>query len=168
MPTTPDDPRDADTEVPRIAEMVAATSAPFKLGNDATHIKLAIQPPRSPALSGINNIPSRVFLKFENITSAKMAPSYNVFLNLPPGADPREHPESQVGVLAMFGLKESSKPSRKHPGNGLSYSVTVTGVFLRLLAMPDWDRKNLLVSFVPETWDDAINVQVGQVSLYYE
>jgi hypothetical protein len=165
-PQNPDDPHDAGIQ--RIPEMVGATSAPFALGKDATHISLAIHPPTGPAFLGVDKVPRRVFLKFENITSDEMAPPYNVFLNLPPGDDPAKHPELHVGVLAMFGLVELSSPSRDHPGDGLTYSVTVTSEFLRLPAMPGWDSNNLRITFVPKPWDDEVDVRVGRVSLYFE
>ena len=167
-PSNLDDPRNSDAENQRIPEMVGATSAPFELGREVTHISFAIHPPKSPAILSADPLSWRVLLEFENITSDKMAPSFNVYLNMPPGADPQKHPDLYAGGLAMFGVAEMSRPSKKHPGDGLTYTLPITDLFRRLPMMAGWDVGNLRVSFVPNPWNDAISVEVGRVSLYFE
>lgn len=167
-PPNPNDPKTSGPQLQPIPEMVGATSAPLYLVETTTHVSLAIHVPTGPALLRADLMPRRVFLNIENITSKVEAPSYEVYLNLPPGAEPEKHPDLRVGSLAMFGLLESSRSSEQHPGNGLTYTLEVTNLFLRLAATQGWDAKNLRVSFVPEPWPGAANVQVGRVSLYFE
>ena len=154
--------------VSRIPDIVGATSAPFYLGKEATNISFAIHPPTGPALLRADLTPRRVFLNLENVTSDKMAPSYNVYLNMPPGNVPEKHPDLHVGGFPMFGLVESSRSGPNHTGDGLSFKREVTEVYTRLTASRDWDAKNLRVTFVPKRWDDEVKVQVGRVSLYFE
>jgi hypothetical protein len=160
---TPEDPN-----APRIAEMVAATSAPFYLTETTTTTTLAIHAPTGPALLGPGGMPRRVFLKVENITSETEVPTYEVYLNLPPGAGPELNRDRRAGNLPMFGLIESSRASETSSGSGLTYSFDVTPVVLRLIAARDWDGKALRVSFVPERWPGKARVQVGRLSLYFE
>jgi len=154
--------------VPRLPEMVGATSAPIELGKATAHIGFAIGAPSGPTRLLGDALLRRVFLNIENITSDAMAPSYNVYLNVPQGDDPQKHPDLRVGNLALFGLVESSRSDEEHPGNGLSFKMEVTAVYLRLVATSDWDTKNVRVSFVPRPWDDEVNVRVGRISLYFE
>jgi tyrosinase len=148
--------------------MVGATSAPVQLGKETTSTSFAIQPPTGPALLRADGRPRRVFLDIQNITSDQMAPSYDVYLNVPQGDRPETHPELHVGGMAMFGLVESSMGNRQHPDNGLTYRFEVTSVCAILAASGDWDPQNLRVSFVPTRWNDPVDVRVGRVSLYYE
>ena len=155
-------------KVPPVPEMVGATSAPFYLGKFPTYISLPVHAPTGPALLHADPKLRRVYLSIENITSNERAPSYVVYLNLPPGDEPGKRPDLRAGVLAMFGLEESSRADGEHPGNGLTYSLDVTELFARLAAARDWDARSLRVHFVPRPWDGAVKVQIGRVSLYFE
>jgi tyrosinase len=168
IPPNPKDPEKSGPKVPPVPEMVGATGAPFYLSEAITHITIEMHMPTGPALLRADKTPRRIFLNIENITSAIDAPSYEVYLNLPQGAEPQKHQGLHVGILALFGVIESSRPDGKHPGNGLTYNLEVTGLFHRLAAAKDWDAKNLRVSFVPEPWPIPAKVKVGRVSLYFQ
>jgi tyrosinase len=148
-------------------EMVGATEAPFTLVKEIRNVSLAIHQPTGPARLSMGQARLRVYLRVENLRSDTMAPSYTVYLNVPPDQEPERHPELRAGVLSMFGLLESSRENRKHPGNGLTYNLNITEVWTRLVAMKAWDPNSLRVTFLPDAWDDPVNVQVGRVSLYY-
>jgi tyrosinase len=148
--------------------MVGATSDPFYLGKDAKRISFEIHQPTGPALLHPNTLPRRVFLNVENLTSDTPAPLFDVYLNVPPGDHPEKRDDLYVGSLALFGLVQASRVRRNHPDNGLTVNLDVTETFHRLAAAPDWDAKTLHVSFIPRRWDDALNVRVGRVSLYFE
>jgi hypothetical protein len=162
----PMDPDQSGPKTPPIPEMVGATSDPFYLTEAKSQISIPMHLPTGPARLR-DKAQRRVFLDIENITSDARAPSYGVYLNLPPDEEPEKHPELYAGGLAMFGLVESSRPDEQHPENGLSYKLDVTEVFHRLSAGRDWDSKNLRVTFVPGRWDGPIKVQVGRVSVYF-
>jgi hypothetical protein len=162
MPTQP------TPEIPPIPEMVGATNAAFHLGSGQTRTSLAIHAPTGPALLGMRRMPRRVFLKIENMKSETPAPSYDVYLNLPPDDEPEKHPELFAGRLPMFGLVETSESDERHPGNGLYSKLDVTHLYALLAASQNWDTKNLHVTFVSRRPDVAVDIQVGRVSLYFD
>lgn len=163
----PTDPRDPRKSSPPIPEMVGATSAPSYIGPGVTQISLPMHPPTGPAL--LRDVKQRVVtLQIENVTSAKLAPSFKIYLNAPPGDDPEGHPELFAGNLTTFGLVESSDPRGEHGGAGKTFKLNVTSVFGLLTAKKDWDSQNLRLTFVPGYWDAPVpTIKIGRVSLYF-
>ena len=154
--------------VTRVQEMVGATAEPFSLGKGPTTVSFKLHKPTGPAILRDDGTPRRVILRVENITSSIPAPSFEVYLNLPEGADPSTHPELLAGTMSTFGLMESSKANEQHPGNGLTYVQEITPVFLRLALMRNWDGATLRVTFVPILWDYALDVKVARISIMME
>ena len=70
---------------------------------------------------------SRLYLAFEGVKGDLPSGMLDVFVDLPEGADPEAHAEKQVGSVALFGLNVASKPDGPHGGNGLSYTLDITG-----------------------------------------
>lgn len=154
---------------PPVPETVGATSGPFELGKGVSTTSFEIHAPSGPGLLRPDMQPKRVLLRLENVRSTIQAPSFDVYLNVPPGADPENHPELRAFTMSTFGLAESSRPKGNHPGDGLNIVREVTDLYARLSAAKDWDAKNLRVSFVAEPWDDhPVKVTVGRVSLVIE
>lgn len=151
-----------------IPEMIGATSSAFTLNQKVTERPIKLQPPTGPALLKATGKPRRVFLHIEGITSKERAAPYDAYLNLPPGAEPLQHPELRAGRLSMFGLVEASHARRKHPNNGLHYVLEITDLYHRLALEPDWNSKNLRVSLVPTTDGGPLGVKVGRLSLYVQ
>jgi tyrosinase len=153
---------------PSIPEMVGATSAPFDIGPGTTEISLAIHPPTGPARLPADSLQREVTLQIENVTGDENAPSFSVYLNVPPGDAPVQHPELSAGGLGLFGLVESSGPSSAHGANGLTFKLDVTALVGFLIVSKNWDPQNLRVSFVPGYWDAPVpKVKVGRVGLYF-
>lgn len=92
---------------------------------------------------------SRVFLRIEGITGTAAAPVYDVYLNVPPGEAPTEHPELRAGSLSTFGMIEASESSELHDGSGLTAVFDVTRVRDALEEQGRWDPSRLQVSFSP-------------------
>jgi tyrosinase len=100
-----------------------------------------------------------------------------VYLNLPAGEDPDQHPDRYAGLLPMFGVREASQVARRHPGSGLRYPLDVTDVVRTLETQDDWDPNDLRVTFVPDDAPEAADqalaaaaaapIVVGRVSVYY-
>jgi tyrosinase len=152
---------------PLIAEMVGATSASFYIGPGTTQVSLEVHSPTGPARAPEERKQRAVILQVENVTGARRAPPFEVYLNVPAGDAPEQHPELRAGSLGLFGLVESSDPDAGHGGNGMSFTLDVTVLFGRLTARTDWDSRNLRVSFVATEWDAPVpKVRVGRVSLY--
>jgi tyrosinase len=149
--------------------MVAATSEPFYLGSHPVEITLAIHAPTGPAASHEALTQMEVHLYIENVTCSKDAPPFRVYLNVPRGDTPEQHPELLVGNLGMFGLRKASDPQGKRGGNGLSFTVDLTDAVPHLIASKNWDQQNLRVTFSPGYWEGQVpQVKVGRVSLYFK
>ena len=164
----PTDPQNPPKSRPAIPETVGATSAPFELGKHVTTISFEIHAPTGPALVRPDGQPKRVLLRIENLKSTSVAPTFDVYLNLPSGEIPEKRPDLFAFTMSTFGLLESSQTREHHPGNGLNFVQDVTQLFMRLPATTHWDGKILHVSFVPAPWKNPISVQVGRVSLMLE
>ena len=61
----------------------------------------------------------RAYLRVEGITGADAAPLYSVYVNVPEGEDPADHPDLRAGSVSTFGLEESSRTDDSHDGGGL-------------------------------------------------
>ena len=151
-------------------EMVGATRASFTLNSAVTHASFAAKPKAAKrgAAAAAAGPMRRVFLNIEKLVSNEPAPSYDVYLNVPDGQNPKDHPNLFVGRLPMFGLVESSKKSAISSGSGLHYALDITNLYAHVSTLPDWDPNNLRVSFVPARGQAPANVTVGRVSLYFE
>lgn len=154
--------------------MVGATKAAFTLDSPVVHATFAAQP-RAAAKAGARAMaaaapgpPRRVFLNIEKLVSDAPAPSYDVYLNVPEGQDPRDNPQLFVGRLPMFGLVESTKKGATGGGGGLNYALDITHLYAHVSQLPGWDPAKLRVSFVPARGAAPAKVGVGRVSLYFE
>jgi hypothetical protein len=151
---------------------VGATAQPLTLSDATTHADFSASAPSGPQavarpgarLASAN----RIYLNVENLTSSSRVSAYDVYLNVPVGADPNDHEDLFVGRLPMFGLVEASRAKGTHSGSGLQYVLEVTDVVKRLASLPGWDPTQLRVSFVPARKVAGAAVAVGRVSLYVE
>jgi tyrosinase len=168
--------RRSGMEDSRIPEMVGATDQPLTLTGESATARVPVSQPTGPASpSESGALPKRVFLNIENITSTGQPGSYLVYLNVPPGEDPRDHKELFAGLLPMFGVTESSDATRDHPANGLHYALEITHIVRLLESRKEWDPNAMHVTFVPqrrptagrETAAARAPVRVGRISLYY-
>jgi tyrosinase len=162
-------PRDA--EVPRIPELVGATSSPFRLHGPLMNVSLAVEEPSGPASRRAaelaNWAPRRVFLNIEKMLSENGAPPVYVYLNLPPLDSPAAHPELFAGELPMFGLREASVSDASHTPTGLYEQLDITALYARLALMKDWDPRNLRITFAPRYGGNLPPLHIDRVSLYF-
>ena len=89
----------------------------------------------------------RAYLRVEGITGAEAAPLYSVYVNVPEGEDPADHPELRAGSVSTFGLEESSRTDDSHDGGGLTATFDITALRDRLAAEGLWDEEHVDVSF---------------------
>ena len=160
-----------DAEVPRIPEMVGATSGPFVLRDLQMTVTIPIEEPSGPAAPGAEEMarwaPPRVFLNFEKILSETGSPPLYVYLNLPPLDEPAAHPELLAGDLPLFGLRESSISDENHTPSGLDEQLEITALYARLALVHGWNRRELRVTFVSRFGHSLPPVQIGRVSVYF-
>jgi hypothetical protein len=119
--------------------------------------------------------PAEIYLNIENIKGSGTPVSYLVYLNVPPGESPEQHPELLAGNLSMFGVAEATESTDTHAGSGVHYAFRVGKVIRRLREQNNWNPADVRITFVPR-YRSALEgtpeappppVQVGRVSLYY-
>jgi tyrosinase len=184
-PAAAEVPRRAEVEDQVIPEMVGATEEPVTLTGRPVTARIAVSAPTGPALATPEAAggPRPVYLNIENITGSGSPTSYSVYLNVPEGEDPWEHPELFAGIVPMFGVAEATEEDAEHPGNGLHYVLEVGDVARTLEARNAWDQDDVRVTFVPRgvgaepeiaaaeavaAQEVAVDpIQVGRISLYF-
>lgn len=155
----------------RPVKLAGATDRPVSLGAAPTATDIDVAAP-ARRRRGVAASPPRVYLKLENVTGSSLAAgAYNVYVNVPEGADPAEHEDHRAGRISLFGVIESSRAGDTHSGSGLTFSFEITELVHRLEAVGDWDPGRVRVVFVPVP--DAAgqvyegDVTVGRVSVFY-
>lgn len=89
----------------------------------------------------------RTYLRVERITGSAAAPIYDVYLNVPAGEPPGDHPELRVGQISTFGLEEASQRNELVDGSGVTAAFEITAVRELLEGQGRWDAGRLRVSF---------------------
>jgi tyrosinase len=159
-------------------ELVGATLSAVRLGDQASHVTLptpitphafrsALDKKMAPATATAKQLVQHVTLHLEQVTSTDVAPTYDVFLNVPPGEDPDKHEDRFVARVAMFGIKQASDPRGSHGGGGQNFAFDITKLYHHLADLGEIDPKNLRVSFVPVSPIGKPEVTVGRISLYF-
>jgi tyrosinase len=111
--------------------------------------------------------PDRVFLNLENVRGTRDASVLNVYVNLPEGANPSDHPELLAGSVGLFGLRKASSTDGIHGGQGLSFILEVTDIFDALHLDNALDVDSLQVRIVPHRpVPEQADITVGRVSIY--
>jgi tyrosinase len=157
-------------------EMVGASDQPIVLTGGEATTRVAVSVPTGPAALGVAAEPPTVHLNVENVTGLESESTYAVYLNVPAGERPEEHPELFAGLVPMFGVPEATRGDANRPGDGLTFSLEITDVVRRLEADGQWAGE-VRVTFVPEGIPVArpagaapatpSPITVGRVSLYY-
>jgi tyrosinase len=159
-------------------ELVGATPSAVHLGDQAIQVivptpvtphafRSARDKTAAPPTATAKQLVEHVTLQLEQVTSRDVAPTYDVFLNVPPGEDPNKHEDRFVARVAMFGIKQASDPYGSHGGGGQNFAFDITKLYYDLADLGEIDPKNLQVSFVPVSPIGKPSVTVGRVSLYF-
>ena|ERR1700722_11439435 len=120
-----------------------------------------------PLTARASQIVHRVTLHLEQVSSADTSPTYDIFLNLPDGADPDKSEDHFVARLTMFGIKQASDPNGQHGGGGQNFAFDITDLYFQLDDKNLISPNNLKVTFVPVNPARSPHVTVGRVSLYF-
>ncbi|HEX8263483.1 MAG TPA: tyrosinase family protein [Allosphingosinicella sp.] len=152
----------------RPAKLAGATDGAITLGRGKTSARVTIEAPDVNILASVDGGgPQRVFLNIENITGEGPPGNYKVFVNVPEGGDPEDHPDNFVGTLPLFGLGEQSAEDGPNGGSGLTHVLEITDVVQRLQDEGSWNESDLDVDFVPIREVPAgADVRIGRVSVY--
>jgi tyrosinase len=113
--------------------------------------------------------PDRVFLNLENVRGTADGTVFQVYVNLPQGADPAQHPELLAGSAALFGVREASLPDEKHAGQGLTFVLDISSIVDNLHLNNALNANKLDIRILPLNPVSAeANITVGRVSVFRE
>ena len=161
---------------PKPAELVGANDAVVRLSDSTVETKVQLDQNVRTALTSTLRAesfaaaaeprePDRVYLNLENIKSPTDAGVFYVYVNLPAGAKPEDHPELFAGAVSLFGTRKSSASDSAHGGNGISESLDITHI-VDALHINDTLGKDLSVKFVAAMPGAADKVSIDRVSVF--
>jgi tyrosinase len=111
--------------------------------------------------------PDRVFLNLENVRGLVDSTAFQVYVGLPEGATPADHPERLAGSIALFGVRKASRVDGAHAGQGLTFVLDITNIVDSLHLANALDVDALDVRIVPvKPVPDAAQVSIGRVSVF--
>ena len=111
--------------------------------------------------------PDRVYLNLENVRGSHDASVLSVYINLPAGAKPSDHPELLAGSVGLFGLRGASFKDGKHGGQGLNFVLEITKIIDALHLNNALDVDSLQVTIVPHrVVPDQAQITIGRVGIY--
>ena len=157
----------------RNVELVGANqeALPIKSSGASTVVTLDAGARRkvSASLAGASETaaPDRVFLNLENVRGTHDASVLTVYINLPEGAKPSDHPELMAGSIGLFGLRKATLGDRSHGPKGLNFVLDITNIVDALHLENALDADALQVRIVPHgPIPDQAGITVGRVSIY--
>ncbi|UGA37987.1 hypothetical protein JOS77_29330 [Chromobacterium haemolyticum] len=164
-------------------ELLGANAAAIKLGNSTVHAQMQLDnDAKNKVLSSFQasqaaasqlkaqpgaapQEPDRVFLSLENIRCKVDGGTFNVYVGLPQGADPAQHPQNLAGTIALFGARKASLA--EHGGNGVSQTLEITDIVDRMCQNQTLDTAPMGVQLVPVSdIEDDDEVTIGRISVY--
>jgi tyrosinase len=156
-------------------ELVGASPSaiPIKGTGATTSVKLdpAVRRRVSASLARATEAapPDRVFLNLENVRGTRDASALSVYLNVPEGADPADHPDRLAGTVGLFGLRRATLKDGQHAGEGLNFILDITHIADALHLENALDTDALQVRIVPhQPVPEQAEITVGRVSIYRE
>jgi tyrosinase len=154
-------------------ELVGANQQPLPIKGSGVSTTVRLDPgvqrkvTASLARASETAVPDRVFLNLENVRGVEDATTLDVYINLPEGAKPSDHPELFAGSVSLFGLRRASAKDEKHAGEGLNLVLDITDVVDTLHLKNALNVDSLNVRIVPANEvRDEDQITVGRVSIY--
>jgi tyrosinase len=154
-------------------ELVGASEQPVRIEGRGTAALVRLDPGVRSKLSASLNAaaqtlaPDRTFLNLENVRGTHDGTVLTVYLNLPEGSAPDDHPELRAGSVGLFGLHRASLADGQHAGQGLTFVLEITGIVDRLHLEGQLDNNSLRVSIVPyQEIPGQAQITVGRISVY--
>lgn len=156
-------------------ELLGANEEPLAITGDgaSTAVKLdtGVRSKVSASLANAAETaaPDRVYLNLENVRGTHDASVLSVYVNLPKGANPKNHPELLAGSVGLFGLRRASMAGGRQGGQGLSFILDITKIVDSLYLNKKLDVSSLHVTVLPHrAVPDRAKITVGRISLYRE
>jgi tyrosinase len=157
----------------RKVELVGASQGAVKVKGSMVQTSVKFDPTvrnkvsTSLAAASETAPPDRIFLNLENIQGTQNATVLAVYLNLPEGANPNDHPELLAGSVGLFGLRGASAPDGRHGGQGLSFTLEITNIVDALHLDNKLNQDSLQVTVVPSRpLPELSPITIGRISIY--
>jgi tyrosinase len=158
-------------------ELLGANGAAVQLAGGTVRTQVRMDPTVSRKMldsfaanrraTGATKEPDRVFLNLENVRGDNDAVAFYVYVNLPHGANPAQHPECLAGAVSLFGVRKATRSDGSHGGNGINETLEITDIVDALHLSNRFDLDHLDVQFVPRTdIKPGDKISVGRVSVY--
>jgi tyrosinase len=154
-------------------ELVGANDKPLPIKGPRveTNVRLdsdvRLKISRSLAAPSPASVPDRVYLALERVRGTHDGSVLNVYINLPEGAMPMDHPELLAGSVGLFGLRRASDRDSTHAGRGLSFTLEISRIVDTLHLTNALQSDSIAVTVVPRhPVPDDESVTVGRVSVY--
>jgi tyrosinase len=156
-------------------ELVGAVERPLRIaGRDEVRATLRLDEPARrkmtanlAAEASEDAAPDRVFLNLENVRSLSDATVLQVYVNVPEGANPADHPDHLAGSVGLFGAHQATASDEEHGGAGLTFVLEITQVVNTLHERNELDTNALDVRIVPfDEVPDEAEVSIGRVSVF--
>lgn len=145
---------------------VAGREARTALTLDPT-VKRRVTASLAAASAATPRVPDRVFLNLENVRGLNDAAAFKVYVALPEGADPAQHPDHLAGSIALFGARKATMANGEHAGDGLTFVLDITHIVDALHLRGALDVNELPVRLVAtKPIPDAAQVSIGRISLF--
>lgn len=166
--------RSAAMAAPNV-ELLGANNQSLRLTGAEARTSVALEPAVQRKVSrsfeattaAASAAPDRVFLNLENVRGLNDATVFNVYINVPDGADPAKHPELKAGSIALFGVRKATLANEEHAGDGLNFVLEITSIIDRLHLAGTLKQNELHVRLVPrKPVSDEAQVSVGRISIY--
>jgi tyrosinase len=160
---------------PKTVELLGANSKSLRLtGAEArTSVALdaAVQRKVSAsfhsATAATPTAPDRIFLNLENVRGLNDATAFSVYIDVPEGDDPAQHPDHLAGSIALFGVRKATLADDKHAGDGLTFVLEITHVIDTLHLAGALNTAQLHVRLVPlKPVPEAAQVSIGRISVF--
>ncbi|MBV8298056.1 MAG: tyrosinase family protein [Candidatus Eremiobacteraeota bacterium] len=156
-------------------ELMGASPTPLKLSG-AGEVRTAVQLDTGvrqkvtqsfAAVPETAKEPDRVFLNLENVTGLNDSTAFQVYVGLPQGASPADHPELRAGSIALFGVRKASLTDDEHAGKGLTFVLEITKIVDALHLSNSFNLNSLDVRIVPvRPIPEGAKIQIGRVSIF--
>jgi tyrosinase len=164
---------------PKNVELLGANTESIRLsGTEATTsvaLDAAVQNKLSSNLRSVTTestasapiVPDRVFLNLENVRGISDATIFDVYINLPDGANPANYPRNLAGNVSLFGVRKASKVDDTHAGDGLTFVLEISDVIDRLHLSGALAAGQLHVKLVPRhPVPDEAQISIGRISIF--
>jgi tyrosinase len=160
---------------PKTVELLGANNESLRVvGTEAgTSVTLdaAVQRKVSTSLESAGaagkTAPDRIFLNLENVRGLNDATAFSVYINLPEGEDPAQHPELLAGSIALFGVRKATLAEGTHAGDGLTFVFEITHIIDAMHLAGALNASQLRVRLVPiKPVPEAAQISIGRISIF--